>query len=430
MSLSRALSAALLERQEISSADTSLNQVPALLKQIPVQKGGVNADIGGGKYDKGTSYLAKKGVKNHVIDPYNRSAGDNASARKAVSGGKADTATVANTLNVIKEPGERSKVIAQAAAAVGKDGVAYFSVYEGDGSGKGRQTPKGWQENRPLASYEAEIKRHFKRVVVKGGRIEASQKEPETSESTADVLAGAIAEGFVKQHGEQWCVHNEPTGLVVKTKSGPRCYDSRDKALQVWYRLDCKHTGRKCGSVRANDAADAEVSGRSAQESAGIGGGATIGILDALGSQPHLSFSQLCKRARLQRDTCVEAVRDLLDRKQIVAYQAQYPGPNVYVTAARDLGKPSEWLYALRTASVERNLKEGAPFAEARGGYYTVHFHRADETRRFQGKPFTTSFTVQAASEDEAVEKAKERWRKADRIGPAPEIVIDGVRRA
>jgi hypothetical protein len=189
--LSRQLAASLTEKQAHTSAATSVNMLPRVFKTAEFERGDINADIGGGKYDTATKYLAKKGVKNHVADPYNRSGKENAAAAAATKNGKADTATVANVLNVIKEPEERLKVIRQAANRVGQDGIAYFAVYEGDGSGKGKETTKGWQENRKLASYVAEVEKVFKHVVTKGGNIEARQTA-EQSESASGLHADLV----------------------------------------------------------------------------------------------------------------------------------------------------------------------------------------------------------------------------------------------
>jgi hypothetical protein len=43
----------------------------------------------------------------------------------------------------------------------GNDGTAYFMVYEGDGSGTGRETSSGWQNNRKTADYVGEIAQYF-----------------------------------------------------------------------------------------------------------------------------------------------------------------------------------------------------------------------------------------------------------------------------
>jgi len=54
-------------------------------------------------------------------------------------------------------------------------------------------------------------------------------------------------EGYVTQEGpRRFCVRNEPTRRIIKTKSGPRCYPTRKQAVKVWHALDCKYTGRHC----------------------------------------------------------------------------------------------------------------------------------------------------------------------------------------
>lgn len=166
--------------QAISSADTSINQgqLPASFKRIAWQKGTVNADIGGGRFDNATDMLAGLGVENVIYDPFNRSQEHNRAAVAKIAGGKADTATVNNVLNVIQEPASRSLVIQQAADAVGADGTAYFLIYEGDGSGQGKVTTKGWQENRKAESYAAEVGQVFGSVVRKGNLLIATQAKP------------------------------------------------------------------------------------------------------------------------------------------------------------------------------------------------------------------------------------------------------------
>jgi len=68
----------------------------------------------------------------------------------------------------------------------------------------------------------------------------------------ANLSGSALEEGFVKQREDgKWCVHNEPTKLIIKTKAGPRCYPSRDEALQTWYKLDCHYTKRWCDKIKS-----------------------------------------------------------------------------------------------------------------------------------------------------------------------------------
>ena len=160
-------------RQQYTSADTSLNQVPAVFKKVNWKSGTTNIDIGGGRYDTATNFMKDKGVTNVVFDPFNRDAEHNRNAFEKIQS-KGDTVTVANVLNVIKEAGVRDNVILQAAKALKPDGTAYFGIYEGDASGSGKETSKGWQNNRKTADYVPEVAKHFKTVKKSGNVITAS----------------------------------------------------------------------------------------------------------------------------------------------------------------------------------------------------------------------------------------------------------------
>jgi len=158
--------------QAISSAKTSIAQIPALFKNRYVEWGKTNIDIGGGKFDLAKNYLAELGVKSMIFDPYNREETENSTTLAFLQSGKrADTATCANVLNVISEPEARANVILETAKAIKADGTAYFMVYEGDGSGEGRQTSAGWQNNRKTADYVGEISEWFETVQRKGKLI-------------------------------------------------------------------------------------------------------------------------------------------------------------------------------------------------------------------------------------------------------------------
>jgi hypothetical protein len=163
--------------QAISSANTSLNQVPASFKTVNWVPGATNADIGGGRYDTGTEYLALQGVKNLVFDPFNRDEIFNRGVFSELKKGT-DTATVSNVLNVIAEPEIRLEVIRQAAKAIKPDGTAYFQIYEGSGSGEGQETSKGWQNNARTPSYVTDVEKYFNDVTRRGNLITAKGPNP------------------------------------------------------------------------------------------------------------------------------------------------------------------------------------------------------------------------------------------------------------
>lgn len=182
--------------QEISSADTSLAQIPAVFKSNTFVPRGTNIDIGAGKFDLGKQYLeSERGVTESVpFDPFNRSIESNRIAvERLQSGERFATATIPNVLNVIAEKSVRDNVILQAARSIEPEGVAYFQIYEGDRSGNGRKTSKGFQNNKKTSDYLDEIRNHFNSVRTTGNIIVASN--PKISEKKAFWQLSPDAEG-------------------------------------------------------------------------------------------------------------------------------------------------------------------------------------------------------------------------------------------
>jgi hypothetical protein len=168
--------------QEFTAEDTSINEKkpPAtfgsLAKKGVVQffAGGINADIGGGRFDNGTDLLLKDyGATNLIFDHWNREPDHNAEVAETIRDGGADTATVNNVLNVIQEKHIRAQVIQQAANAIGDDGTAYFLIHEGTKAnrGVGKETSKGWQNNQKAEYYRSELEAVFGKVERKEGNL-------------------------------------------------------------------------------------------------------------------------------------------------------------------------------------------------------------------------------------------------------------------
>ena len=163
--------------QLYDSSATSINsgKLPAVFTKGQWLKawkeGDINADIGGGRFDNMTNALKDIGVTSIIYDPFNRSPEWNKDAVSKISNGQSDTVTISNVLNVINESENRIKVIKQAYDALKPDGVAMISIYEGNGTGEGKATSKGWQENKKKAMYLPEVQAVFPDAVVKGGMI-------------------------------------------------------------------------------------------------------------------------------------------------------------------------------------------------------------------------------------------------------------------
>jgi len=162
--------------QTITSAKTSLRQVPALFKRWGDRLGGVNLDVGGGAYDEGTHYLSDRhDVANLILDPYNRSREWNHGAQQQFdmlkNVGHEASATLCNVLNVVKGKANRVGILKIIWGKLPKGGKLFVSIYEGNSSGVGKVTSKGWQENRKAATYLKEIEAVGFNLVRKNGNL-------------------------------------------------------------------------------------------------------------------------------------------------------------------------------------------------------------------------------------------------------------------
>lgn len=163
--------------QNNTSKDTSIRSVASVFKKIGFVRGTTNLDIGGGKYENATHYCHDVlGVKNFVYDPYNRTYHHNLEVMRETNG-KCDTITVANVLNVIDDDVAMHEVIAKAARCIKKGGTVYFQIYEGDRSGNGKETTKGFQRNQKTSWYQEHILRYFHFVTRKGNILIANTSQ-------------------------------------------------------------------------------------------------------------------------------------------------------------------------------------------------------------------------------------------------------------
>jgi hypothetical protein len=171
-----------MTKQAYSSAKTDLKQVPAIFKLLndglmhPAIFWGTTDEIldyGGGAGDKLTKKIAKLGVRNLVLDPFNRSKEHNALVRGLLKIKPADHALCSNVLNVIKEPAVRMKVLREIAALTSPEGCVFFTIYDGNKSSRGcRSQEDCWQNNRPLKSYVKEIRQVFQEgTYFAGGKV-------------------------------------------------------------------------------------------------------------------------------------------------------------------------------------------------------------------------------------------------------------------
>jgi hypothetical protein len=142
------------------SAYTSTRQIPACFNAFEL--GPINLDIGGGRYDDGTNYLADHKVTNLVLDQFNRSKVHNDEVLAQVKSNGVDTITVLNVLNVINDRKERDALYSDVCyySAINNHAPVIFQVYEGNRTGV-RDTGKTVQNNMKTLDYMGEIERWF-----------------------------------------------------------------------------------------------------------------------------------------------------------------------------------------------------------------------------------------------------------------------------
>ena len=143
-------------KQTYTSKQTSINskKAPAIYgmkKAVETMTGKRVIDIGGGRFDTAQEAARKYSAMVSIYDPYNRSEAHN----REVIGGAYEIAVISNVLNVIDSEAARRDVIQLAGS---KADTILITVYEGNKSGKGRQTATdSWQENRATEDYIKEI---------------------------------------------------------------------------------------------------------------------------------------------------------------------------------------------------------------------------------------------------------------------------------
>lgn len=156
-------------RQRYSSADTSLAVVNKVYTHRAYRPGSRVLDYGGGRYDLNTEYMKARGVTVDVYDKFNRSPEHNARVLQAAREVAPDYVVCSNVLNVIAEDEVVDGILADMATY---GACTLIAVYEGNRSGAGAETTKGYQRNAKLAEYVPMVERHFDIISRKGGILE------------------------------------------------------------------------------------------------------------------------------------------------------------------------------------------------------------------------------------------------------------------
>lgn len=156
-------------KQKYSSADTSLCIINKIYTHYTFKGGSRVLDYGGGKYDMNTTYMKDKGVDVAVYDKFNRSEEHNNRVLHDARQTPPEYVVCSNVLNVIMED-EVVDSILEDMASFGSRTI--ISVYEGDRTGAGRETSKGYQRNAKLSEYIPMVEKHFDIISKKNGILE------------------------------------------------------------------------------------------------------------------------------------------------------------------------------------------------------------------------------------------------------------------
>ena len=147
--------------QTFTSAATSINstKLPRVYRHVKPAPGSVVLDYGCGRYTDHIRSALPEDVKYLPWDPYNQPGHVNKATAmllwRYVNAGRPLTVVCSNVLNVIDDENTVASIADDlATVAIRSGGTVYVTVYEGDGSGVGRQTgPDQWQRNEKLRSY-------------------------------------------------------------------------------------------------------------------------------------------------------------------------------------------------------------------------------------------------------------------------------------
>lgn len=147
--------------QKYSSKNTSLNQIPKAIKIEEFQSDDVILDWGCGGYDKTKTYIESFGATYFGYDPYWKSDEENKKALNCCP----TKIFCCNVLNVIMEDEIIEDILWH--LSVFRIGVV-IQVYEGDKTGVGKPTTKGYQRNWKSDQYLPLLKLYFQNVKKKG----------------------------------------------------------------------------------------------------------------------------------------------------------------------------------------------------------------------------------------------------------------------
>lgn len=170
-------------KQQYSSKATAVNgkqgKLPQIFKLINWESNTVNLDYGGGTEDAdpiADAFLEPKGVTNVIYDKFNQTAQHNQAVKRYLKSlGGADTATLSNVLNVVKEPEIRAEILNDIYNMLRVGGTLYIYGYEGNKKQQeagGRATGADqYQTFMKTKDYLSEVHEFFPDATFKRGMI-------------------------------------------------------------------------------------------------------------------------------------------------------------------------------------------------------------------------------------------------------------------
>jgi hypothetical protein len=157
------------DMQEYTSKDTSIPQIPKPFKHLvgtELLPGSINLDIGGGKYDIATEYLAEHGVTNIILDQYNRRDNWFNIVENIIKKGLVDTVTLMSVLNVIPERKNQIIALKRAYCALNDGGKVFvYSNYKDPKKESGPSGEDKWQHHQYLNYYIHIVREVFPNAV-------------------------------------------------------------------------------------------------------------------------------------------------------------------------------------------------------------------------------------------------------------------------
>lgn len=146
-----------IEKQKYYSASTSINTLNGIYKQIvgKYPRATTILDIGCGKYDTNMNFATEHDFIWFGIDPYNRTEEYNNGTIEAMYDwcNAPDIIMCNNVLNVLESKNVIDSVLKQVYDYAGDNTDIYITIYEGNKSGVGKVTTKGYQRNEKVSKY-------------------------------------------------------------------------------------------------------------------------------------------------------------------------------------------------------------------------------------------------------------------------------------